>query len=79
MIEAVSLMQQHAFNLGYRRLVWRCNALNAPSRRAAERFGFAYEGSWHAAEGAKGRLRDTAWHSLLAAECRRLARPAAAG
>lgn len=67
--EAVFLLLRHAFDdLGYRRLVWRCNALNAASCRAAERFGFSYEGTWRAADVVKGRQRDTAWYSLLASE-----------
>jgi hypothetical protein len=61
-------MLRHATDdLGYRRLAWRSNPLNVPSRRAAERFGFAYEGTSREAEAAKGRLRDTAWYSLLTA------------
>lgn len=67
--EAVFLLLRHALDdLGYRRLVWRCSALNMASRRAAERFGFSYEGTWRVAEVIKGRQRDTAWHSLLADE-----------
>ncbi len=57
-----------ADGLGYRRLVWKCNALNAPSRRAAERFGFRYEGTLRAHMVVKGRERDTAQYSLLARE-----------
>ena len=55
----------HAFTLGYHRVVWRCNALNAASRRAAERFGFTYEGTWRGDGISKGRRRDTAWFSML--------------
>ena len=67
--EAVFLLLRHAFDdLGYRRVSWRCNALNEASRRAAQRFGFTYEGTWRAAEVSKGRLRDAAWYSLLADE-----------
>ena len=51
--------------LGYRRYEWRCNALNAPSRRAALRFGFAFEGIFRQHMIAKGRNRDTAWYSML--------------
>ena len=54
-----------ADDLGYRRLVWKCNALNAPSRRAAERLGFSFEGLHRAHLVVKGRRRDTAWFSLL--------------
>src|ERR1700739_250902 len=57
-----------ADELGYRRLVWKCNALNAPSKRAAERLGFVYEGQhrWHMVT--KGRQRDTDWYSIVGAE-----------
>lgn len=57
-----------ADELGYRRLVWKCNALNAPSRRAADRLGFAYEGTLRAHMTVKGRRRDTAMYSILAEE-----------
>lgn len=57
-----------ADELGYRRLVWKCNALNAPSRRAADRLGFTYEGTLRAHMVVKGRRRDTAMYSLLAEE-----------
>lgn len=57
-----------ADDLGYRRLVWKCNALNAPSRRAAERMGFVFEGVHRAHLVVKGRLRDTAWFSIVAEE-----------
>jgi RimJ/RimL family protein N-acetyltransferase len=63
--ETIFLMLEHAFALGYHRVVWRCNALNAASMHAAERFGFTYEGTWREAEIAKGRRRDTAWFSML--------------
>jgi len=59
------LLKLAADDLGYRRLVWKCNALNAPSRRAAERLGFTYEGLLRAAMVTKGRLRDTAHYSML--------------
>lgn len=62
------LLKLAADDLGYRRLVWKCNALNAPSRRAAERLGFVYEGTLRAVVVAKGRLRDTAYFSILADE-----------
>jgi len=55
-------------DLGYRRLVWKCHALNAPSRRAAERLGFVFEGIHRAHQVVKGRQRDTAWYSMLAEE-----------
>lgn len=54
-----------ADDLGYRRLVWKCNALNAPSRRAADRLGFTFEGELRAHLVVKGRRRDTAWFSIL--------------
>lgn len=64
--EAMFLLMRLAMDeLGYRRLVWKCNALNAPSRRAAERLGFAYEGTLRAHLVVKGRRRDTAFFSIL--------------
>ena len=60
----VLLLRLAADDLGYRRLVWKCNALNAPSRRAAERLGFTYEGTLRAAMVVKGRERDTAMFSI---------------
>jgi RimJ/RimL family protein N-acetyltransferase len=58
--EAMYLMMKHAFELGYRRYEWKCDALNAPSRRAAQRFGFSFEGVFRQARVIKGRNRDTA-------------------
>jgi L-amino acid N-acyltransferase YncA len=55
-------------DLGYRRLVWKCNALNAPSRTAAARLGFVPEGVLRANQVVKGRRRDTAFYSILADE-----------
>lgn len=67
--EAVFLLMRHAFDdLGYTRMVWRCQALNAPSRRAAERYGFEPEGVWRAAAIVKGWQRDVAWYSMLSDE-----------
>ncbi len=63
--EAMFLMMQQAFDLGYRRYEWKCDALNAPSRQAAERFGFTYDGLFKQAMIYKGRNRDTAWYSIL--------------
>lgn len=64
--EAIYLMMKRALGeLGYRRLEWKCDALNAPSRAAAERFGFSYDGLFEQAVVYKGRNRDTAWYSLL--------------
>ena len=59
------LMRLVMDDLGYRRLVWKCNALNLPSRRAAERLGFTYEGTLRAHLVVKGRRRDTAFFSIL--------------
>lgn len=64
--EAIFLLARHAFDdLGYRRLEWKCDAANARSRRAAERFGFTFEGVFRQHMIVKGRNRDTAWFSLL--------------
>jgi len=63
--EAMYLMMRQAFELGYRRYEWKCDALNAPSRRAAERLGFAFEGVFRQAIVCKGRSRDTAWFSVI--------------
>jgi RimJ/RimL family protein N-acetyltransferase len=57
-----------ADDLGYRRLVWKCNALNAPSNRAAERLGFTYEGCHRMHTISKGRRRDTNWYSIVGDE-----------
>ena len=62
------LLRLAADELGYRRLAWRCHALNASSRRAAERLGFTYEGTLRCDRVIKGRARDTAVYSILAAE-----------
>ncbi len=62
------LLRLAADELGYRRLVWKCDALNAPSRGAAERLGFRYEGELRAAAIVKGHRRDTAMYSILADE-----------
>jgi len=67
--EAIFLLLRHAFDdLGYRRMEWKCNALNAASRRAARRFGFTFEGIFYQAAIIKGRNRDTAWYSILDGE-----------
>ena len=64
--EAIFLLMRHVFDdLRYRRLEWKCDALNAPSRRAAGRFGFTYEGTFRQHMIVKGRNRDTAWFALL--------------
>jgi len=62
------LLRMAADDLGYRRLVWKCNALNAPSKRAAERLGFIYEGRHRMHMIAKGRQRDTDWYSIVGDE-----------
>jgi RimJ/RimL family protein N-acetyltransferase len=67
--EAMYLMAEYVFErLGYRRYEWKCNALNAPSRRAAQRLGFTYEGLFRQHLIVKGRSRDTAWFSMLDSE-----------
>lgn len=63
--EAMYLMMKHAFELGYRRYEWKCDALNARSRAAAERLGFTFEGIFRQATVYKGRNRDTAWYSVI--------------
>jgi RimJ/RimL family protein N-acetyltransferase len=64
--EAMYLMARHVFeDLGYRRYEWKCNALNEPSRRAALRLGFTFEGVFRQHFIVKGRNRDTAWFSML--------------
>ena len=71
--EAMFLMMRHVFDdLGYRRYEWKCDDLNAPSRRAAERLGFTFEGVFRQATLYKGRNRDTAWYSVLDSEWPRL-------
>jgi RimJ/RimL family protein N-acetyltransferase len=66
--EAMFLMAQHVFDLGYRRYEWKCNAVNAPSLRAARRLGFTFEGVFRQHMIVKGRNRDTAWFSMLDSE-----------
>lgn len=67
--EAIYLMMRHSFDeLGVRRLEWKCDALNAPSRRSAERYGFTFEGIFRQHFIIKGRNRDTAWFSMLDTE-----------
>ncbi len=63
--EAMYLMMQRAFALGYRRYEWKCDALNAPSRAAAQRLGLSYEGIFRQARVSKGRNRDTAWYATI--------------
>ena len=67
--EAMFLMARYAFEeLGYRRYEWKCNALNLPSRRAAPRLGFTFEGVFRQHMVIKGQNRDTAWFSMLDSE-----------
>ncbi len=64
--EAIFLMMKHCFeDLGVRRLEWKCDSLNAPSRRAADRFGFTFEGIFRQHFIVKGRNRDTAWFAMM--------------
>ena len=63
--EAMYLMMKQAFDLGYRRYEWKCNARNAASRTAAQRLGFSFEGIFRQAAVVKGRNRDTAWYSVI--------------
>lgn len=66
--EAMFLMMERAFTLGYRRYEWKCDALNHPSRAAAQRLGFSFEGIFRQATVVKGRNRDTAWFSVIDSE-----------
>ncbi|SLN28925.1 GNAT family N-acetyltransferase [Ruegeria meonggei] len=71
--ETMYLMMRRVFDeLGYRRYEWKCDALNAPSRSAAERLGFTFEGVFRQATHYKGRNRDTAWYSILDSEWPRI-------
>lgn len=63
--EAIYLMLRRVFELGYRRCEWKCNVLNEPSRAAATRLGFTYEGTFRQAAVVKGRNRDTTWYSMI--------------
>ena len=66
--EAMYLMMQRVFALGYRRYEWKCDTHNAPSRAAAQRLGFSYEGVFRQASVYKGRSRDTAWYAMIDSE-----------
>jgi RimJ/RimL family protein N-acetyltransferase len=66
--EAMYLMMKWAFEAGYRRYEWKCNALNRGSRLAAQRLGFSFEGVFRQAAVVKGRNRDTAWFAAIDAE-----------
>jgi len=72
--EAMYLMMKWAFEAGYRRYEWKCNALNAGSRRAAQRLGLSYEGVFRQATVVKGRNRDTAWFAAIDKEWPALSR-----
>ena len=71
--EALALMASHVFALGYRRYEWKCNNDNLASKRAAERFGFTFEGIFRNDMVTKGRSRDTAWYAITDAEWPQLA------
>jgi len=66
--EAMYRMMRQVFELGYRRYEWKCDALNAPSRAAAQRLGFSFEGVFRHAIVYKGRSRDTAWYAITDAD-----------
>ena len=66
--EAIFLLMQRAFELGYRRYEWKCDALNAPSRAAAQRLGLSFEGLFRQATVYKSRNRDTAWYAAIDTE-----------
>lgn len=66
--DAMFLLMQRAFDAGYRRYEWKCDALNEGSRSAASRLGFSFEGTFRQATAYKGRNRDTAWYSIIDTE-----------
>ena len=66
--ESMFLMMQWAFEAGYRRYEWKCNALNQASRKAAQRLGFSFEGIFRQMMIVKGRNRDTAWFAAIDSE-----------
>lgn len=66
--EVIYLLLKHSFELGYRRVEWKCDDLNSPSKNAALRFGFQYEGVFRQDRISKGRNRNTAWFSILDTE-----------
>ena len=63
-----TLLAEHAFEQGYRRLEWKCNNANGRSKYAAERLGFSFEGVFRQHTVVKGKNRDTAWYSIIDAE-----------
>jgi RimJ/RimL family protein N-acetyltransferase len=66
--EAIYLCGDYGFSLGYRRYEWKCNNRNEPSKRAALRYGFKYEGLFRQHQVVKGQNRDTAWYSIIDSE-----------
>ena len=70
--EAMYLLMKQVFDLGYRRYEWKCDSCNLPSKAAAARLGFQYEGRFRQATLYKGRNRDTDWYSILDSEWPRL-------
>lgn len=70
--EAMYLMMREAFALGFRRYEWKCNALNMPSRSAAQRLGFSWEGIFRQHYIVKGRNRDTAWFGMTDSDWRKI-------
>jgi len=70
--ETMFLMMQWAFNSGYRRYEWKCNAKNVKSRKAAQRLGLSYEGVFRQASISKGQNRDTAWFAAIDKEWQQL-------
>lgn len=66
--ESLYLLMNYAFELGFRRYEWKCNSLNFPSKIAAERFGFSYEGTFRQHTINKNRNRDTSWFSIIDSE-----------
>ena len=70
--ESMYLMMKWAFDNGYRRYEWKCNALNLKSRNAAQRLGFSYEGVFRQMTIVKGRNRDTAWFAMIDKEWERI-------
>jgi RimJ/RimL family protein N-acetyltransferase len=66
--EALYLIMNYAFELGFRRYEWKCNSLNIPSRKAAQRLGFSYEGTFRQHAINKGRNRNTTWFSIINSE-----------
>ena len=66
--EAIYLVGDYGFSLGYRRYEWKCNNRNEPSKRAALRYGYKYEGLFRQHMVVKARSRDTAWYSIIDGE-----------